>query len=68
MLVFLLLYIGEKTSSKTMKEQISETVTIFIVLVLLATVVFSVFDNQVELTKTIRENEIKTQQKFQITD
>lgn len=49
-----------------MKEQISETIMIFIVIILLSAVVFSIFNSQKDLVNSLRKNEIQTQQKFGI--
>lgn len=50
------------------KEQISETIMVFIVVILILTIVVPIFDNEGKITKSIRKNEIEIQQKFSVTD
>lgn len=50
------------------KEQISETIMVFIVVILILTIVVPIFDNEKRITKNIRKNEIEIQQKFSVTD
>lgn len=50
------------------KEQISETVTMLIVVVVIMAIIVPIFTKQKVITKSIRDKEIEIQEKFKIID